>query len=94
MAAATASNASSRLGLWKLSPRTIRQVLENALTPYAADGMTAPDNITAGEFFLAEGILYKATANISSGGTITPGTNATATTIAEQLTALWAAVNS
>lgn len=56
--------------------------------------MTATRNYVAGEFLIVNNQLYKVTVNIANGGTITPGVNVTATTIAEQITALWAAVNS
>lgn len=91
-AAASANNASSRLGLWKHTPRPIRQVLENALTPIVSDTMTAPSNITAGEYVLAEGTLYRATANIASGATLTVGTNVAAVTVGGDLATLQAKI--
>ena len=45
----------------------------------------APRNIIAGEYITADGILYKATANIPNGCAIVPGQNAVRTTIEEQL---------
>ena len=48
----------------------------------------ATQNYTAGSLFIVDNILYKATANIANGGTITPNTNCTATTLAEIIAAL------
>lgn len=48
----------------------------------------ATRNYTAGSLFIIKNVLYKATANIANGGTITPGTNCTATTLAEIISAL------
>lgn len=45
----------------------------------------SPRNITAGEYIAVNGVLYKATANIPSGGYIITGQNAIETTIEEQL---------
>lgn len=45
-------------------------------------------NFTAGEYLINNDQLYKVTSNISSGGTITPGTNVTATDVGTQLTSL------
>lgn len=44
---------------------------------------TATRNYTTNALFIVNNILYKATANIANGGTITPNTNCTATTLAE-----------
>jgi len=49
---------------------------------------TATRNYTTGALFIVNNILYKATANIANGGTITPNTNCTATTLAEVISAL------
>ena len=48
----------------------------------------ATRNYTTGSLFIIKNILYKATTNIANGGTITPGTNCTATTLAEVISAL------
>lgn len=53
----------------------------------------AARNYTAGEFLVVGSVLYKATANIASGGTITPGSNVAETTVGEQLALLWAAIS-
>ena len=49
---------------------------------------TATRNYTTGSLFIVGNVLYKATANIANGGTITPNTNCTATTLAEVISAL------
>ena len=48
----------------------------------------ATRNYTAGNLLIVDNILYKVTVNIANGGTITPGTNVTATTLAEIISAL------
>ena len=48
----------------------------------------ATRNYTTGSLFIVNNVLYKATANIANGGTITPNTNCTATTLAEVISAL------
>ena len=49
---------------------------------------TATRNYTAGSLLIIDNVLYKVTANIANGGTITVGTNVTATTLAEVIAAL------
>jgi hypothetical protein len=49
---------------------------------------TASRNYTAGSLLIMGNVLYKVTANIANGGTITPNTNVTATTLSEILSAL------
>ena len=49
---------------------------------------TATRNYTTGALLIVNNVLYKATANIANGGTITVGTNVTATTLAEVIAAL------
>ena len=46
---------------------------------------TATKNYTTGDLLIVGDDLYKCTANIANGGTITPNTNVTKTTVAEQL---------
>ena len=48
----------------------------------------ATRNYTAGNLLIVDNILYKVTVNIANGGTITPGTNVVATTLAEIISAL------
>ena len=56
------------------------------------DAMTASRNYTAGEFLICGNKMYKVTANIANGGTITEGTNVQETTVAEQLVLLFSLV--
>lgn len=49
---------------------------------------TATRNYTSGALLIVNNVLYKATSNIANGGTITPNTNVTATTLAEIISAL------
>lgn len=51
-------------------------------------GYTATRAYTVNQFLIVANQLYKVTANIANGGTITPGTNVTATTICDILTSL------
>ena len=46
---------------------------------------TASKAYAAGEYFVLNDVLYKVTAAIASGGTITPGTNCTATDVSAEL---------
>ena len=64
-----------------------------AMTAPDAPGYIAGRNFTAGEFLTVGAKLYRVTANIANGGTVTPGENVTETTVGEQLAALWAALN-
>lgn len=64
------------------------KVLEACLTPYVSPDMTAPANLTAGEYVLAAGTLYRVTANVASGGTLTVGTNVEATSVEAELKTL------
>jgi hypothetical protein len=49
----------------------------------------ATKNYAIGDFVIVNDTLYRITAVITSGETITPGTNASETTVAEQLIALY-----
>ena len=63
---------------------------------YKYDRMIAPteseyiatQNYTTGSLLIVDGVLYKVTSNIANGGTITPNTNCTATTLSEVISAL------
>lgn len=48
----------------------------------------ASQNYAQGAYFIYQNTLYKVTSAIASGGTITPGTNCTATTVMAELVAL------
>ena len=50
--------------------------------------MVATRNYTTGDMLIVNNVLYKVTANIANGGTITPNTNVIATTLAEIIKAL------
>ena len=54
---------------------------------------TASQNYTVGSYLYQGGKLYKVTQAISSGATITPGTNTEQTTITNELMALFAAIS-
>lgn len=59
----------------------------NLIAPTEAT-FTATRNYVTGDLFIVNNVLYKATSNIANGGTITPNTNCTATTLAEIISAL------
>lgn len=75
-------------------PENLRQKIEGL--PWNFASLIAPtevaykatQNYTSGSLFIVNNILYKATANIANGGTITPGTNCQATTLAAVIAAL------
>ena len=58
-------------------------VLTNIAT--VENSTTASHAYTVGEYLCLNGILYRVTVDIASGGTITPGTNCTSTTIGADL---------
>ena len=62
--------------------------LVKALIAPVLDSMTADTALSANDFRIVGNTLYRITASVASGGTLTPGTNCTATTIGEQLAAL------
>lgn len=57
------------------------------------DGFTASHNYAVGDFLIVVDALYRVTAAIATGGSITPDANVTATTVAEQLKALYASIS-
>ena len=64
-------------------------------TKLYVDGLTVPDedmianeNIASGKYFVVNNQLYLSTASIAAGASIVPGTNCTATNLAEALNAL------
>lgn len=75
-------------------PENLRAKIEGL--PFNFATLIAPTESTykatraysTGNLFIVDNILYKATTSIASGGTITPGTNCTATTLAEIIAAL------
>ena len=71
----------------KVSP--IKKVIAPSPSKYIAD-----KNYAVGDFLITDNRLFKVTSAIANGGSIIPDTNAEETTVGEQLTLLWAAVNS
>lgn len=70
---------------------TIRDVtVEAQIAPI--ENTIAMDNHAVGDVFWLDGILYKVTAAIAAGETITPGTNVSATTVMAELSALKALI--
>ena len=75
-------------------PDNLRMKLDNLPWNFASliapteSGFKATRNYTAGALLIVNNVLYKATANIANGATITVGTNVTATTLAEVIAAL------
>ena len=55
------------------------------LTAPTEDDMVADANIVSGQYFMVGNTLYKATANIASGGAITPNVNCTRKSLPEAL---------
>ena len=55
-------------------------ITQNLIAPVLTS-FIADTNLVSGNYRIINGELYKITASISSGGTITPGTNATKTTV-------------
>jgi hypothetical protein len=66
-----------------------------ALIGATENGMVATKNYSSGEFIVNKETLsmYRATKAIAKGETITPGTNCAATTVVEQLAALYNLIN-
>lgn len=71
---------------YKTSPQSKIAKLKAMIAP--VENGTASRNYAKGAFLIVGETLYKASVAITSGTTITPGTNVVATTIAEQLMAL------
>lgn len=63
--------------LWSKANQTQLAPVEN--------GTTASRAYAVGAYFCKDGLLYRVTAAISNGGTITPGTNCVATTVGASL---------
>ena len=62
--------------------------LVKALIAPVLDSMTADTALSANDFRIVGNTLYRITASVASGGTLTPGTNCTATTIGAEITAI------
>ena len=64
---------------------TAQKLMELIVTANRETGMAATKNYSAGDLMIVDGTLYKATASIASGSTLTVGSNVTATTVAAEL---------
>ena len=67
---------------------------DRAMVAAEAPDSTAARTYEAGDYLTVGETLYRVTAAIAEGETITPGGNVTATTVGEQLTALFNLINS
>lgn len=65
-----------------------QKLMELIVTANREDSMKASAPYTSGDLIIVNGTLYKATASIASGATLTPGTNVSATTVAAEIAAL------
>ena len=91
-AAQLASGATAYVGGAKLTG-TADYAQSSSLAPSEASA-TATASYSSGDFLMLGGQLYKATAAIAVGDALVVGTNIVATTVAEQITALWSTVKS
>lgn len=64
------------------------RIMLNAMVAPVEPTTTASKAYVVNEFLILDNVLYKVIANIANGGTITPNTNVSATTVGEQLTAI------
>lgn len=62
--------------------------LTKAIIAPVLDSMTADTALSANDFRIVGDTLYKITASVASGGTLTPGTNCTATTVCTEITSI------
>lgn len=75
-------------------PENLRAKIEQLPWNFASliapteSAFVATRNYVTGDLFIVQNVLYKATSNIANGGSITPNTNCTATTLAEIISAL------
>lgn len=69
-----------------------KKVAAENMIAAAEAGSTAAKNYPAGSLLIVGSKLYKATAAISAGDTIIEGTNVAETTLADELSAIWAAL--
>ena len=65
-----------------------QDALIRALIAKELPDMTADTALVANDFRIVDNTLYKITSSVASGGTLTPGTNCTATTITDVLKSL------
>lgn len=88
-------NADHAAGAWTGSDATkakladdvsdLKSQINNSITPYVTDGMTAPAALSVGDYVMANDTLYRVISPIANGATITPNTNVVATTEADEL---------
>jgi len=64
-------------------------VAKQSSIAYIEASSTASRSYAVGDYLTYNGILYRVTTAISSGGTITPGTNVTATTVSDEIRAVF-----
>lgn len=72
---------------YKQDPEASANDIKALIAPVLPE-MKADANLTANDFRIVGNTLYKITASIAAGGTLTPGSNCTATTVGAQLKAL------
>lgn len=72
---------------YKQDPEASANEIKALIAPVLPE-MKADANLTANDFRIVGNTLYKITASIAAGGTLTPGSNCTATTVGAQLKAL------
>lgn len=65
-----------------------QRLMELIVTANHEDTMTATKAYSSGDLLIVNGTLYKASASIANGATLTEGTNVTATTVAAEIAAL------
>jgi hypothetical protein len=75
-------------------PENLRAKIEglpwnfNALIAMTETTTTASKSYAVGDYFILDNVLYRVASSIASGGRITPGTNAIATTIMDEIKSL------
>ena len=67
------------------TPTQLADKANQAQLAYVETGTTASRAYSVGEYFCWNGLLYRVTSAISSGGTITPGTNCEQATVGNEL---------
>lgn len=72
---------------YKQDPEASANEIKALIAPVLPE-MKADANLVANDFRIVGNTLYKITASIAAGGTLTPGSNCTATTVGAQLKAL------
>ena len=74
------------MGVLSYSSQEVNEAVgaARAIAPIEATS-TASQAYSVGDLFVYNGLLYKASANIAQGGTITPNTNCTATLVGSEI---------